>query len=112
MGKFDKQNYVDRMDKYPAGRPVKNLLPSFLKKIQSAQCSRSCSLNDVWSEIIGEKYAQFTKIDKYDNGMLFISVTSSSLLNMLTMMDKSELIDRIKEKLTSLQIKNIVFKRL
>lgn len=96
---------------YPAGRPIQDLLPAFLKTIEHVKNDKRLQLEEVWAELIGEKMVPFTKIQSLHEGVLFVQVSSPTVLNLLVLKEKPRLIKALQAKLPHLQIKTIVFRR-
>ena len=98
-------------DRYPAGRPIKSLLPALLSKLQKAKKEESWRIHDVWPKLVGEKYAPYTKVQKFDGGILVVSVSSPALLNILTLQERPRLLKELQKAFPSLRVKTIVFRR-
>lgn len=94
---------MDYKDKFPAGRPIKTLLPTFLKRIQRIKNDDVVRISEAWPNIVGEKFVPFTKIERLEKGTLFVLVSKPALLQILTQ-EKPRL-------LKELDVKNIVFRR-
>lgn len=96
---------------YPAGRPIQDLLPNFLKTIKHTKGDNRLQLEEVWAELIGEKMLSYTKLQTVHEGVLFVQVSSPTVLNLLVLKEKTRLLKELQEKLPHLQIKTIVFRR-
>ena len=101
----------NQAEKYPAGRPIQSVLPGILKKLQKVKKEERWRITDVWPKLVGEKYAPYTKVQKFDDGVLFIAVSSPALLNILTLQQRPRLLKELQAALPSLKVKNIVFRR-
>jgi len=102
---------LERLEKYPAGRPICSLLPGILKNIKDVKVEKRWQLKDVWQQIIGPKMAPYTKIQALKGGVVFVQVASPTLLNLLVLKEKPRLINELQKKLPHLNIKTIVFRR-
>lgn len=109
--KKSKATLKDSLERYPAGRPIGDLLPGVVKGIDSAQSKKFSKVGKLWAELIGPKYANMTVIEKLNGGILYIKVSSASLHSLLAMQEKPRLIRAIQEALPSLELTNIVFRR-
>lgn len=96
---------------YPAGRPIQDLLPNFLKTIEHVKGDKRLQLEEVWTQLIGEKMVSHTKLQTVHEGVLFVQVSSPTVLNLLVLKEKARLLKGLQEKLPHLQIKTIVFRR-
>jgi len=61
-----------------------------------------------WSEIVGERIAEFSEAERIENGVLFVKVSSPVWRNELVFM-KSSLIDSINKALAKNIVKDIKF---
>lgn len=99
------------LEKFPAGRPIQSIFPQLLNKLHKVKKEERWRITDVWPKLVGEKYAPFTKVQKFDEGTLFVQVSSPALLNILTLQQKPRLLKELQEALPKLRIKSIVFRR-
>ena len=61
-----------------------------------------------WSEIVGERIAEFSEAERIENGVLFVKVSSPVWRNELVFMKKS-LINNVNEALAKNVVKDIKF---
>lgn len=101
----------DSLERYPAGRPIGDLLAGVIKGIQSAQSKKFSKMGKLWIELVGPQYAKMTVIEKFSNGILYVKVSSASLYSLLAVQEKPKLIRAIQEALPLLELTNIVFRR-
>lgn len=109
--KRSKAALKDSLERYPAGRPIGDLLAGVVKGINSAQAKKFSKMGKVWTDLMGPQYAKMTVIEKFSNGILYIKVSSASLYSLLAMQEKPRLIRAVQEALPSLELTNIVFRR-
>ena len=96
---------------FPAGRPIQTLIPKLLSKLQKVKKEERWRIHDIWPKLVGEKYAQYTRIQKFDDGVLVVSVSSPALLNILTLQEKPRLLKELQKAFPSFRVKSIVFRR-
>lgn len=109
--KVKRKDSKERSEKFPAGRPIQDLLPSFLKSIERGKNNNGSQIEEVWAKLIGEKMIPFTRIQTLHEGVLFVQVSSPTLLNLLALKEKPRLLKALQQELPHLQIKTIVFRR-
>ncbi len=56
---------------------LKNVVEELIKEFGWDDKVEESKLDDIWSEIVGEKLAGQAKIKKFENGNLYIDITSS-----------------------------------
>jgi hypothetical protein len=91
-------------------KSVSNLCSDFLSRVTKLCEGRSDLILLAWSEIIGEKLAPMTRATRFFEGILYVDVSSSSLLSILTYKEKKFLIKKLKEKFPKADIKDIRFR--
>lgn len=64
-------------------------------------------IREAWPKIVGAQFAPYTKVERFERGTLFISVSSPALLNLLTLQEKP----RLLKELSSFNVKNIIYRR-
>ncbi|MCG8605283.1 DUF721 domain-containing protein [bacterium] len=88
----------------PLGRSVWRL-------IRSLGLEKKVKQNEVlikWSEIVGEQVFQVTRVDRVQNGILFVKVSSSAWRNELIYM-KKEILEKIYSSIGKGVIEDIRF---
>jgi hypothetical protein len=110
LGK-SRKDLSGRMDRHPAGRVAGDLIPNVIKKIQETREKQVSSVGQIWKQIVGERVAMATVVESFKEGTLYIKVSSASLYSMLSMSGRQKLIREFQEKLPSLGLINIVFRR-
>lgn len=106
-----KQSAYRNFEKYPAGRTAQQVLPNVLGKITKTRQARPDSIDVIWAEVVGPKYAPYTLVDKWENHTLFIKVKSATLLNILVTEGKAHLLQKLKQKMPNTFVRDIVFRR-
>ncbi len=110
LGK-SRKDLTAKMDRYPAGRVAGDLMLGVMKKIQETREKQVSSVGKIWKQIVGEKIALATVVESFKEGTLYVKVSSAPLYSMLTMNGRQKLILEFQEKLPSLGLINIVFRR-
>ena len=98
-------------NRFPAGKSSQKILPVLLKKIKSARSGKSWVVVDKWNKIVGKKYSKFTKVIKFENGILRVQVSSPSLMNILSFHEKRRILNAFKIEAPELMLKDVVFHR-
>ena len=94
----------------PTARPIKQLLPSLLKKIGAKFDERPDLVLAAWPHIIGEKLAPMTEAVSFNEGMLVVKVKNSTLHSLLSQHEKPRLLKSLRDKFPSVTIRNIIFR--
>lgn len=82
-----------------------------MDKLQANASSQPQAIIDAWPDVIGPELASMTRAQRFENGVLHVTVKNSTLLSLLAnQSDKQKLIDQYKLKLTGIQIRNIMFR--
>lgn len=100
-----------QFEAFPAGKEVKNLLTSVLKKIDNRQKINIIQIREEWSKIVGEKYAAMTQVLEFQEGLLTIKIHSAPLFSILHGSEKTRLENELKKRLPSLNLKKLNFRR-
>lgn len=108
------------MNLYPEFRPHKtpklttktlqNLLPEFLKNVNKNCYERLDLIPLAWPEIIGEQLAPMTRAENFKEGVLYVNVSNSTLLSILSHREKQILLKKLKAKFPKTAIKEIRFR--
>lgn len=90
---------------------LKEMLPSYLKKIQDQGGEISpLTIQQAWPEIIGERLAKMTKAISFYEGILTVKVSNSTLYSILAQHEKEKLLKALRARFPSVEIKNIMFR--
>ncbi len=87
-----------------------DLLPKMLSSIGAKHHDRPDLIIAAWPQIIGEKLASMTKAVSFDNGILFVKVSNSTLYSVLSQHERGRLLKSLRKKFPSIEIKNICFR--
>ena len=63
-----------------------------------------------WSDVVGEKMAPMAKAVSFEEGVLFVRVSNSTLYSLLAQQERPRLLKKLREKFPSTTIQNIVFR--
>lgn len=102
MNKRDDPNLTNKL--------MKDLLPKFLNKMGAIHRDRPDLIVAAWPQIIGEKLASMTKAVCFENDILVVKVSNSTLYSLLTQHERGRLLKNLREKFPSVKIKNIHFR--
>ncbi len=94
----------------PTGKFLTALLPSVLYKIDGSYQERSDLILDAWPQIVGKRLAPMTKAVKFVKGVLFVKVSNSTLLSLLTCHEKAKLLNALQEMFPSVTVRDIEFR--
>lgn len=93
----------------PTGRMIKDLLPKVLHGYEKTQENKVALIFEAWPSVVGEKLAPMTEVVSYDEGIVKIKVSNSTLLSVLTGHEKGKLLAKLRECFPSVQIKTLHF---
>jgi hypothetical protein len=91
-------------------KQLKDLLPKALGSIGAMHRDRPDLVLAAWPEVIGEKLASMTKATSFDQGVLYVKVSNSTLYSLLAQHERGRLLKSLREKFPSVEIKNIHFR--
>ncbi|MES2122727.1 MAG: DUF721 domain-containing protein [Chlamydiota bacterium] len=99
-------------DKTPkvTNKRLSDLLPKVLGEIGALHRDRPDLILASWPHIIGEKLAPMTKAVSFENGLLTVKVSNSTLYSLLSQHERGRLLKCLREKFPSVGIKNIHFR--
>lgn len=86
------------------------LLPKMLERIAAMQKDRPDLILATWREIIGEKFAAMAKAIGFENGILLVKVSNSTLYSLLAQHEKKRLLQMLRKRFPSIEIKTIHFR--
>lgn len=89
---------------------LKELLPQVLGQIGSMHKERPDLVMAAWKDIIGEKLFSMTKVISFENGILFVKVSNSTLYSVLSQQERGRLLHLLQKRFPSVEIKNIHFR--
>jgi hypothetical protein len=91
-------------------KQMKDLLPKVMQEISALQRDRPDLILEAWADIIGEKLAPMTKPVGFENGILTVKVSNSTLYSLLSQHERSRLVLQLKKRFPAVEIKNIYFR--
>ena len=90
-------------------RGIKEILPSVLRRLENEfELSHNLILS-AWPDIIGGKLAAMTTAISFENGVLRVKVTNSTLLSLLKEHEKDKLLASLRQQFPKFTIKTILF---
>lgn len=102
--------YAD-FEKYPAGKPITDLLGTFLQKVDFANSTNLGDLGHALKKIVGEKIFKDILIEKFSEGLLTIDVYTQANYSELVQHKKNTILSELKTSLPKIGLKDIRFKR-
>lgn len=89
---------------------LSDLLPKILGSIGALHRDRPDLILAAWPDIIGPKLAPMAKAVGFDNGVLTVKVSNSTLYSLLSQHERGRLLKCLREKFPSVGVKNIHFR--
>lgn len=87
-----------------------DLLPHVLAKVGEVYHQRPDLILACWPEIIGSKLAPMTQAVSFADGVLVVKVKNSTLHSLLSQNDKLRILNLLRQKFPSVEIRNICFR--
>jgi len=87
-----------------------DVLPSVLAFVEKNFADRPDLIIAAWPDIIGAKFAGFTRAESFIDGVLVVRVANSTLLSLLSLYEKPKLLGSLKERFPTAHIEQLVFK--
>jgi hypothetical protein len=91
-------------------KQLKDLLPKALGSIGTLHRDRPDLIVAAWPQVIGEQLAPMTKAVSFDQGVLYVKVSNSTLYSLLAQHERGRLLKNLRGKFPSVDIKNIRFR--
>lgn len=91
-------------------KKIGKLLPKILEKIQKTNGAEREQVFAAWFQIIGKQMASYTKPVSFQNGILKVSVFSSTLYSLLKQHEKPRLLKALEDKHPKISIRDIEFR--
>lgn len=89
---------------------MNDLLSALLSKIGDAYEARPDLIMALWPEVIGQKLALMTQVASFNEGVLVVKVSNSTLHNLLSQYEKPRILNDLRRRFPRIEIKNIVFR--
>lgn len=94
----------------PTGKELSQLLPEWLSAISARFQDKPDQVLLAWKEVIGEKLAPMTQAVSFIDGILTVKVRNSSLYSLLVQHEKGKLLEQLRKKVPSVDVRNITFR--
>ncbi len=92
-------------------RKLQEILPQVFGTLQERYQAQPKLLLERWPQIIGETLAPLTRAERFENGVLYVTVKHATLLSLLySTADKQKILEAIKKALPGIVCRNIVFR--
>lgn len=91
-------------------KQLSNLLPTLLNQIGERFAARPDLLLVAWPEVVGSRLASMTKATSFEEGVLFVRVSNSTLYSLLNQYDKPRIIQNLRNKFPNTVIKTVLFR--
>ncbi len=92
------------------GKKIGLLLPEILQKIGATKGVDRDRVFTAWSELLSKKMASYTKPVSFKDGILRVSVFSSTLYSLLSQHEKPRLLKALQDRYPKILIRDIVFR--
>lgn len=91
-------------------RQVKDLLPLFLHKMGKQFLGRQDLLIAAWPEVVGERVASMTQVQKLEDGVLYVCVKNSTLYSLLCGSEKYKIMRMLNQRFPKTRLDEIRFR--
>jgi hypothetical protein len=102
------QRYYDGSGK--TSKQISAILPRLLEQIGQRFATRPDLVLVAWPEVVGSRLASMTKATSFEDGVLFVRVSNSTLYSLLNQYDKSRIIQNLRQKFPNTVIKTVLFR--
>jgi predicted nucleic acid-binding Zn ribbon protein len=89
---------------------LSDLLPEVLREIGASVEQQSELILAAWPQVVGPKLAEMAHAVAFRSGVLYVSVSHSTLFSLLQQRERPRLLQSLREKFPRTQIHNIVFR--
>jgi|SaaInlStandDraft_3_1057020.scaffolds.fasta_scaffold21344_2 hypothetical protein len=89
---------------------IGDVLPYVLNSIGKTFAERGDLIISLWPDIIGPKLASMTQAVSFHEGILEVKVQNSTLYSLLRCRDKYTILKKLRDKLPTADIHDIVFR--
>lgn len=90
-------------------KDLRSVLPQIVDRIEKKACSKDQLIVDAWPAVVGEKLAEYTQATAFNEGMIHVTVKSSTLYSLLVQHERKKLTKLYQKKFPHAYIKNIYF---
>ncbi|HAZ15321.1 MAG TPA: DUF721 domain-containing protein [Parachlamydiales bacterium] len=94
----------------PTGKRIDELLPKVLGEIHETHRMRPDLVLIFWPEVLGGRFAALTKAISFQDGILTVRVSNSTLLSLLSQHEKPRLLKKLRERFPQFAFRNICFR--
>jgi predicted nucleic acid-binding Zn ribbon protein len=91
-------------------KELKNILPSMISEISQKNKKNPLTIQREWKNIIGEKLAPMTEVERFEDGKLIVKVKSSTLHSLLCQHEKQKLLTILQKKYSKETVRDIIFR--
>ena len=92
-------------------RTLQEFLPRLMQRLERVYHTNPDLVIETWPKVVGEALAPMTRATSFVDGVLRVTVRTSTLLSVLSNpVDKQRIMAALCERLPGLVIENIVFK--
>ncbi|OGN62030.1 MAG: hypothetical protein A3F09_02510 [Chlamydiae bacterium RIFCSPHIGHO2_12_FULL_49_11] len=93
-----------------AGRPVQNLIPGFLNRLSKRCDEKPDEIFALFFSLLAEEEKPFVRFLKWEEGKLFVKVTSHTLYSHLVRYRKEAILAKLCQICSFAEIKEIIFR--
>jgi hypothetical protein len=91
-------------------RSLSSILDRQLTSLDQRRLSQPDEVLALWPSLIGAEMSAFAKANRFQDGLLYVTVANSTVYSMLAGNEKQKLVSEIRVKLPSSKIRNIIFR--
>lgn len=89
---------------------VRDLLPAVLRALASKVEQQPGAVLEAWPYVIGPELAPMTQAVSFNDGLLMVKVSDSTLYALLVRHERPQLLRNLRMRFPKTSIKNIVFR--
>jgi hypothetical protein len=89
---------------------LRDLLPAVLRGIANRVEQQPTAVVEAWPHVIGPELAPLTRAVRFEDGLLTVKVSDSTLYALLSRHERPELLRNLRARFPKTSIKNIVFR--
>ena len=92
-------------------RHLKDLARRYLAHLERKLTYKPAAVVELWPQVIAPQFIAMTKADRFEEGVLHVKVSNSSLLSLLhSPLEKKRLTEALQIKIPDVEIKDICFR--
>lgn len=89
---------------------MKEALPGLLKEVERQYTLKPARMLEAFCQIVGPEIAAEARPDRFEGGILYVTVANATLLSLLKRNEKERVIEELRRRLPELSLKEIRFR--